>query len=211
MGSNVTDLATAFPMCEVKVFRPAAEHEAEVYWVTRAGGSRLNLETLAARLRHTPPQREEVVFVQSVMPDAVYRLHGRIAARLVGQYVSLIVEQQGELERIERRSGFRMPVRMEARVTFGADEAAESLNLVTDDVNTRGIRAISPRPLSVGRAVKVALRLRDEQPEVTCSASVVRCRPVGKDQYDLGLCFLNLSAEDADLVVDALMRRMLES
>jgi len=170
------ELQKAFPVCRAKVFRHSDEENADCYSVLSAGNGRVTLEALRERLQNNPPKSGQKVFVQSLLSDAAYRMPARVVDCIEGNTIRLIVEQMGEIRHIERR------------------------------ISAGGASIISGNPVPEGHELSITIDLRDGHEPFKCAAAVVRCRPYGKDRYELGLSFRDVSERDSDRLVEALLK-----
>lgn len=94
---------------------------------------------------------------------------------------------------IDRRRAPRIDTSFDGTLNKGGD----TLGCRITNVSRIGTCAVSPTPLNEMALVKVQFRLDDEENRlVTCEAAVVRCQRRPDGQYDLGLFFTMVSAED---------------
>jgi len=200
------ELQKAFPVCRAKVFRHSDEENADCYSVLSAGNGRVILEALRERLQNNPPKSGQKVFVQSLLSDAAYRMPARVVDCIEGNTIRLIVEQMGEIRHIERRRYFRVKTELPIRVVDRSVEDAEEQILVSRDISAGGASIISGNPVPEGHELSITIDLRDGHEPFKCAAAVVRCRPYGKDRYELGLSFRDVSERDADRLVEALLK-----
>ncbi len=96
-------------------------------------------------------------------------------------------------DRSDRRRAPRVDTSYDGTLNKGTDKLACRIS----NVSRIGTCAVSASPLNEMALVKVQFRLDDEDGRlVTCEAAVVRCQRRPDGQYDLGLFFTTVSAED---------------
>ena len=203
------DIAQAFPVYDVRLFRERAEAVADDYVLLRVEGSSLKLEAPSAELRNEPPAEGEQVFAQAAHPHAAYRVRVRVTDRAMGDYVALTVRQDGEIECIQRRKHFRVLTGIPVKVKVLGGEDTEAVDTRTQDINSAGARVLSPKGMEVGAVLRVTLDLADEGGAIEAQARVVRCRETKGELYDIGMRFFDLSDGERERVVDVLLRRIL--
>lgn len=202
-------IEAAFPICHVRVSR-AGEVRSEVYCVVRVGDGALSLEAVRAKLQGDPPGVGEQVTLQAMLPEGVFSVRGRVTECLAGNYVNMVIRQEGEVERVQRREKFRAVVKLPVRIEPEAAWERPAMELITEDANTQGIRVKGSAPLPVGQAVTVTVRLGDANRDLPCRGHVVRCCEDEGGGYDIGIRFLDLDKADEDRIVRALLHRILD-
>lgn len=203
------DIKDAFPVCKAKVFVEGEEDKAEVYTVMALEGGRLRLQALSSELKNEPPQVGEPVVVRATQPHRTYLARGRVIERETGDRVNLILEREGEIERVERRQNDRMATRIPVRIEILTGSPTGALALRTEDVNSRGMRVVSPCELAMGTSARVALDFGGETSSVSCRGNVVWCHRANAGRFGIGICFTDISDDDRERIVTALLRRML--
>lgn len=207
MSNSAIELADAFPICITKVFRDEGE-DPEWFCVTRVQGGRLSLEAAQVQLDRPPPRTGERIFVESALSDGAYRLRVRVVESEIGEWVTLTCEQDGRIERIQRRVKSRLFANIPVRIERTKDPSSEPLSLVTEDINSHGMRLLSRIEMGLAESVKAVLHLEDGKPALKCRATVVRCRNVKEGLFDIGMRFQGLEKKSQDRLVQVLIKRM---
>jgi len=203
------DIAQAFPVYDVRLFREEAEEEADDYSLIRVEGNSLALEAPASRVRHDPPAEGEAVLVQSAHRDAAYRVRVRVTQCSREDYVTLTVRQDGDIQCIQRRKHFRVLAGIPLKLEVGGADKVEPIEIRTEDISSAGARVLSPLPFDANAELLVTLDLGHEVGAITTKARAVRCRTVEGELYDIGIEFINLAEDDREQLIDILLRRVL--
>lgn len=200
------ELQKAFPVCRSKVFKEGEEDNADIYTISRVHKNRITLEAAPERIGRDLPESGDILFIESLLSDATYRMQVRVVDCLNATTVQLIVEQTGEIQRIQRRRYFRVETELPVCIVDRTANEQEPTTLITSDISAGGISAISESAMPEGHELILALDLHDGDKPFTCAATIRRCRPCGKDKYDLGIAFQNVSEHDADRLVQILLK-----
>ena len=201
------EIPDAFPVCMVRVFRRGRERP-DWFSVTRVQEDRLNLEAERKKLDHLPPAAGERIHIQSALDDGAYRMPARVMKCRASKWVTLVCEQEGEIERIQRRITTRLFANLPVCIERLSRPADEPLNLATEDVNSHGMRVLSKTRMKLAESLKVTLDLVDGKPDLTCQASVVRCRKMGDGLFHIGIRFHGLEKAAQDRIVTVLLLRL---
>ena len=204
------DITQAFPNCVAKVFR-TDEDESDWFCVTMVQEGRLNLETAQEHLQHPLPKPGERVYMQSALADAAYRLAVRVVESRIADYVTLVCKQESAIERIQRRIKHRLHARMPVRIERASHLSCEPLSLITEDLNSLGMRVLTRTEMELAESVEATLDLMDGKPPLRCGATVVRCRDLSGDLFEMAMRFQGLEKEAQERIAHALLRRLFES
>lgn len=206
------ELARAFPMCAVQVYRDVSKQYVDLYRVIGVATGAVTVEAFPSGLRYPPPGVGELVHLESILPEAIHRVRARVVEVLQGAAVCLTLRPNGEHECIPRRdrAAIRVRIRVPARVFPRDGDESAGLKLKTRDVSIRGLRAHSPLALHENAKVKVRLHFGSEMGDFFCRGRVVRCWPRPDGRFDLRVAFRHLTpGETCDLVrlMTSLVRR----
>lgn len=131
---------------------------------------------------------------------------GKVVEARREAYVSLGIEQAGEIEkvlgRVHPRVPARIPVRIE-RLTSGP------LDVFTEDLSLGGVRVLSPIAIRANRAVRVLMDMGVSLGTVYSLAKAVRCEQAGAGGYTIGFSFIDPQESDCQRI-EALMERLAE-
>ncbi len=119
------------------------------------------------------------------------------------------LQRISEIEKIQRRFYFRMPLILDMKLKIAVGERIEKMidkgdvievtetdyiyhDILTNDISGGGLRATIKTPLELGKLVKVELLINNVRHDV--NAEVVRCNLVHDvvTKYDLGLRFYEI-------------------
>jgi PilZ domain len=199
------NIEKAFPRCLAKVYRVNEDTDADTYNVMQVRGTRLCLEAKPEMLTQPVPHAGEMIFILSLRPDAAYEMEAKVVDCLdVTKQVCVIVEQSGEIKRIQRRRFFRIPTSFKVEVTVeGRDETPQSLE--TRDLSAGGCSILATASIENGEILGLSLDLDDGNPPLVCKGKVCRCRPLEKGLFDWGIAFHDLTEQDTDRMVPVLL------
>ena len=195
----------AFPVTSVRVFQEEGG-PFDCFYVTRIEDDTLHLEALKSGLRHALPAVDSAIWLESAVNDSAYRLYACVVACEADETVRLHCRQEGRIERFDRRKRKRLRVGVPVEI-LSADGEAES-TVTTEDLNSIGMRICINECFDLGENLRLRFRLHDEAPHLLCEATVVRCRELAEGFYEVGLQFCNLDDEDAERIIQALLRRL---
>lgn len=119
----------------------------------------------------------------------------------------IYIRQIGKMNKLQRRSFFRLPIVKSILVTFTDGDSEFSVEGVTKDISGGGIRAISNSPVKLGEKVSVHIALG--QASLFINAKVVRCRDISDsvEKYDLGLKFDNIDEQLRSKIVSFIFEK----
>ncbi len=206
------DIEKAFSVCIAEVTCEGADAPPDYYAVTEAELDVLKLEAERKSLHTVPLESDSIVTVSAFQPDAAYVIKARVLRCLVGNIVTVIVEQQGEIQRVQRRRHFRVEIKLPLKVTSALEDDPFEFELKTTDVSGGGLKAILPREIPLGDTTSVALDLLDGRSWFQIAAKVLRCFPNGKGAFVTCFEFQDVSKKVMNLLlrfVTAEMRRTL--
>ncbi|MCT4633746.1 MAG: PilZ domain-containing protein [Firmicutes bacterium] len=117
------------------------------------------------------------------------------------------IRQIGKMNKLQRRSFFRLPIVKNIVVTYSDDDMEYNVNGVTKDISGGGIRAISNDPIKLGEDVLVHIALG--QSSLFIRAKVVRCRDISDsvEKYDLGLKFDDIDEQLRSKIVSFIFEK----
>lgn len=103
----------------------------------------------------------------------------------------------------ERRQSARHRLRVRARIT---PEGHAPLETHTVDLSAHGLAVTSTRPLNVDQECRVELAIHSPLPSAppVMRARVRYCAPLREGEFRIGMQFVDLSVEAAELIVAAL-------
>ena len=202
-------LERAFSLCSVQIYQEAEKQTVDLYRVTGTERDLVTVEAAPCELRYPPPRMGQLVHMESTRPDAVYRMRARVMDSQVGEVVRLTVAREGDVEQVQRRKRSRIAARVPVALVMAETGPRRSFKLVTRDLSTSGIRLRFPRPVQLQTSVEITLDLGDKAAPISCPGRVVRCRPRRTGQFDIGIAFLDLTADDEDRIAQKLMRILL--
>lgn len=195
-----------FSVCNVEVSFEDDEALPDIYAATHAAEGELKLEAVRENLQRLPLETGEQVIIQSPLPDALYVMKARVVRCLVGNVVTVIVQQEGEIERIQRRRHFR--VALSLPVKLEGDSLSAALDLVTEDISAGGLRVLSPEALGEGLWVRLRLDVGDGKPPIACKAQGIRCDAADGKRFYVSVKFRNMSEHDNERLTQVLMQEM---
>lgn len=201
------DTAKVFASREVTVRRERESRRIEERWrVVGVSVGMLALSTSRGSLQTDAPEVGETVHVQSAPTDAAYLMEGRVSEVMRGGGVSIVVEQRGDIQRVQRRRHVRIPMRMPVKMVEIIPEPVETIKTETHDVSVGGIQTGTPRHVPPGQLVLVTLDIGDSKPSIVCRARVVRCheQPPHEDEFLAGIAFLGIQESDQDRLLSLL-------
>ena len=202
-------METAFPLCTVKVFRES-ENESDLFCVTRAEENTVCLETTLDSLQYTPPQIDERLCMQSATADAAYRLTIRVAEVAINNWITLVGEREGEIQHIQRRAKHRLLANVPIRITREHFPAREPLSLITEDINSIGMRILTRMKMPVADPLRITINLGDGLPAIVCGGNVVRCHRLNKDLFEIGVRFNGLDKANENRLIQALLQQLFQ-
>lgn len=97
------DIEKAFSVCNVEVTPEGPDAASDVYAATEIVFDTLKLEASREGLHNVPLPADTAVTVRSFQQDAVYVMPGKVLHSIVGNTVMVLVEQTGEVQRVQRR------------------------------------------------------------------------------------------------------------
>jgi len=205
------DLAKVFGSRGVVILR---EREAagggDKYYVMSASRGRLTLSALRAEVREEPPRQGESVFIQAAYPDGLYLVEADvIASRFLmrdtgDEAVRVVVRQTGKIERIQRRTHFRVAVRRPVALRNLRKDLRDPVDMTTQNISAGGICVVSPEPADASRLLGIALHLEELPPPITCGAKIMRYQPIDETRAELGIAFRRLAQSDEDRIIRVL-------
>ena len=202
------DLEKLFSVCNVEVTCEEDVDLPDIYAAAEAEGGRLKLNAMRHDLHRVPLEIGARVSLRSILPDAAYVMSGRVVSCLVGNSVTVVVEQDGEIERIQRRRFFRVQIALPVRIETSAADVPPLNDLVTEDASAGGLRIVSPRELTVGIAVRIFLDPGDDGPEIECRGEVIRSMPGDSRGKRLCVKFLDLAEQDKERLISVLTQEV---
>lgn len=209
MGESGVDVSKAFPVCLAKLFR-TDEESADWFLVTRVHEGCVSVEALREDIALPLPSEGERVYLQSTGEDAAYRMPVRVVSVEVGGWVALVCRKDGDIERIQRRQKHRLLARKPVRIERVRDPSSEPQDVLTEDMNSQGMRVFAETPMGADEPLALTLSLDDGGPALACRGFVVRCRHAGEGRFEIGIRFEELAKPAADRIVDALVRGMFD-
>lgn len=197
------NIADAFPLSRVLIYREAEKRTVDYYTVVLSTEAIVVVESRAAALRYPPPAAQDLLFVESTRPDAVYRMSARVRDVLLGEFVRLTLGPEGPVERLQRRQNVRL--RAILPLTLTVEGEGEIRELFTQDISASGLRVIAPRAWKLGTGVKIHLTLDAQGRRLRCQGAVVRCRPTSEAEFDVGIGFTHMTPGDEDHLANFLL------
>ncbi len=199
-------ISEAFPSCSVRLVAGDDPDGGELYCVTRSAGDAVWIEAPARRLNSPPPDVGAKVLLDSLQPEAVFRMPAEIQEVKSGDWVTIVCRRAGPIQRIQRRRRQRALIRMPVRLER---EAGDEIETHTEDINSLGMRVLSRAPLSPAEVVRFSLDLQQDNESIEGEAIVIRCRRIGPDWHDVGLRFQWTDNRLAEHLADVLMHKLL--
>jgi len=202
-------METAFPLCTVKVFRES-ENESDLFCVTRAEENTLCLETPLDSLQYTPPQIDEHLCIQSASADAAYRLTIRVAEVAIDNWITLVGERESEIQHIQRRAKHRLFANVPIRLTRENFPAKEPMSLITEDINSIGMRILTRMKMPTADPLRITINLDDGLPPIACDGNVVRCHQLNQDLFEIGVRFRGLEKINENRLIQVLLQQLFQ-
>ena len=190
------EIEKAFPKSSVRIFSAEDASDGDVFVVTRTGEKRLWLEARLDSLHYPVPGRGMTVFIQSMRADASYQMRAMVlGSEQRANRVCIVVEQAGDLTRVQRRRCFRVLIKLPVQLTDLDAEASRPLDMTTRDIGAGGLCAASPTEIPAGHSVFMSLDIGHDSAPIRCEATVVRSRRASDGACELSLRFNNLSEQ----------------
>lgn len=203
----MVDLLNVFRAYQVRVFREPEKQTVDLYSVVSVAQGQVVLEAPTSQLRYGPPPIGDALYMESAQPEAIYRTRARVVGVSHGDYLSLTVQPEGLVERIQRRKSLRVHVNLPVRIIDPTPNAyVDRMDVMTRDLSTSGFKTICPQPLRIECRVSVIIALGDEANYLGARAAVVRCRPTLDSRFETALHFLKLAEQDTKRITATLLR-----
>ncbi len=203
----MVDLLNVFRAYQVQVFREPEKQTVDLYSVVSVAQGHIVLEAPVSQLRYGPPPIGNALYMESAQPEAIYRTRARVTGVSHGDYLSITVVPEGQIERIQRRKALRVHVNLPVRLIDPAPNAyVDRMDVMTRDLSANGFRTICPQPLRVEARINVILALGDAANYLGSRAVVIRCRPTLDARFETALQFHALAAQDQERIVATLHR-----
>lgn len=199
------NMADVFAPRAVTLYKRGAGQALDIYTVVLTAERTVVVEGRTGVLRNPHPGKGEAVTIESTHADALFRMDAQVRDVLVGETVRLVLAQESEIRRIQRRANVRLHAEVPVRLTSPENGLTAPLELTTDDLSAGGLRVIAPQPLQMGSGVRVSLVLGPTGLTFDCGATVVRARALADGRFDIGLRFDNMASAAEDRLARFLM------
>jgi c-di-GMP-binding flagellar brake protein YcgR len=207
----MVDLLNVFRAYQVQVFREPEKQTVDLYSVVSVAQGQIVLEAPTSQLRYGPPPIGDALYMESAQPEAIYRTRARVVGVSHGDFLSITVHPEGDVERIQRRKALRVHVNLPVRIIDPTPNAfVERMDVMTRDLSANGFKTVCPHPLRVECRVNIILALGDETNHLGSRAAVVRCRPTLDARFETALQFIKLAEREQERITTTLMRAVKE-
>jgi len=202
-----TDIAEAFPICNVKVFRES-ENDFEWFSVIRIEGDSIHLQSRLQSAECKPPEPDERLRIESAAGDVLFRMAIRVVKATTNDHIVIISRREGKIERIERRNKHRLFLTLPVRIRRDSRTAEEPISLETQDINSLGMRLCMPDEVALAESLTIDIIIPDELPPPTCRGTVVRCRRLDNGLFEVGVLFRQLDEQVTERIADTFLRQL---
>ena len=147
----------AFPPCKARVLASDTDNAGNLFSVTHASKGRVHLSAKSDEITLPVPAKGDTVYIESLLPQAVFRMPGRVAECMRSDAVTLIVEQAGDIQRLQRRQYFRLETELPIELTVQLAGKTIHLKIATQDVSAGGFSLALPAPIPLKHEVDAKL------------------------------------------------------
>jgi c-di-GMP-binding flagellar brake protein YcgR len=200
------NLDRAFPVHSARISPEGQPNAGDEYRIVSSAPDRLTVESHRSALRRAPPPAGQAVLLESKMPDAIYRLKGRVETVATdNDVVTMEIFPLAPPQRIQRRRDFRINESVPMVLQISAEGTPRTLELQTLDLSAGGVKVRTTVKLDVGDSGDIKLAFPEDAFTLECRVRVARCIPMGGGHFDIGLQFTDPRPSDQDRIVRILM------
>lgn len=120
---------------------------------------------------------DSLVTVDLFLPDGIRRFQTVVLRRNEGSPPGLVLAWPKDLERIQRREAFRVPIELKAEASFQSEGMRDRRGMIgsTLDLSAGGVRLALPEPIAEGTLLDARIAIPGAPaPMQSCMARVVR-------------------------------------
>lgn len=130
----------------------------------------------------------------------VYQFYAKVIKQANIDITTFIARPISSLQRIQRRSYYRLPIVIEVVIEKKQNDKLVKLQCVTKDLSGGGIKAICNDELKEGENIKINFYLHKNN-KITVDSRIVRViKDVVTDHYELGIKFNKISQTNEDKI-----------
>ena len=150
------------------------------------------------------------MMIRSLSKGVRYEMAAHVLAVSSGsQGVTLLCESVGPPTRMDRRKTDRLWLSVPARWQDLSLNASDAVDVVTVDMNSDGLRMLSPLDAKAGTWLRVQVLLVERSDPLVWNARVVWRRPVGPGKWAVGMQYLPMPGSIREQLLDGLCRKLL--